>query len=436
MEIHQTQSIMKNFCLPKLSVLVLALLAAAPGTAQQNTSTIDGTTPLGPSSQYRTWSLGLNAGLLSQSSTFGFDDGDMKLGYSAYLKKTITPSFGLKAQYLGGKVGGVPSNTALATDLETKLPWSAALSAEFVAANLNWRLFNAKVKPYISAGIGAVNLNTVSSTSDDSQTRTFVPVDGGFKFAIAKGINLDLGYQLNWTNDYFDGKTGQTFEYDLFSYLHAGLEFALGSKSKPFMGNSNPVATLVNDYTQKYDELKAARANVDELEASNKAIKSQLDALLADLKDDDNDGVPNKYDKCPNTPAGVKVDGSGCPLPELKLPETEKQVVVEAVKNLEFDFAKATIRSSSHSSLDGLASLMKEKGYSLKLDGYTDNVGPLSVNTKLSQDRADAVKSYLVSKGVASNKIVTAGHGPKQPIASNDTEEGRQQNRRVEFALY
>ncbi|HMR19832.1 MAG TPA: OmpA family protein, partial [Sphingobacterium sp.] len=194
--------------------------------------------------------------------------------------------------------------------------------------------------------------------------------------------------------------------------------------------------TLVNDYTQKYDELKAARSNVDGLIASNKALKDQLDALLTDLKDDDNDGVPNKYDKCPNTPAGVKVDGSGCPLPELKLPAAEKNVVVEAVRNLEFDFAEATIRSSSYSSLDGLAALMKEKGYSLKLDGHTDNVGPLHVNTKLSQDRADAVKTYLVNKGVSANKIQTAGHGPKQPLVTNDTEAGRQQNRRVEFTLF
>jgi OOP family OmpA-OmpF porin len=184
---------MKKSRLPKLSILFLSILTSGTVWAQHNTATIDGTTPLGPSSQYRTWSLGVNGGLLSQSSTFGFDDGDMKAGYSAYLKKHFTPSFGLKLQYLGGQVGGVASSTAAATDLETKLPWSVALSGELVAANVNWRVFNAKIKPYLSAGIGAISLNTVSATTDDSQTRTFVPVDGGFKFAIAKGINLDLG---------------------------------------------------------------------------------------------------------------------------------------------------------------------------------------------------------------------------------------------------
>src|SRR5690606_39755531 len=116
-------------------------------------------------------------------------------------------------------------------------------------------------------------------------------------------------------------------------------------------------------------------------------IKNQLDNLSKGLKDDDNDGVANIYDKCPNTPSDVKVDGSGCPLPELKLPENEKQVIIEAVRNLEFDFNEATIRSSSYSYLDKVADLMKDKGYNLKLDGYTDNIGSAAVNQKLSKDR-------------------------------------------------
>lgn len=423
---------MKKAHFTKLSALLVASVATL-GSQAQDFSTIEGTTPLGPSSQYRTWSAGANVGLLSQASKFGFNDGKMNLGYSAYLKKYVTPAFGIKAQYLGGKVGGIASSANSTPDIETKLPWSIAFSGEYTLANVNWRLFNAKVKPYGAVGIGAVNLNTVSSTSDEKQTRMFIPADLGFKFAISKGINLDLGYQLNWTNDYFDGKTGQTFEYDVFSYLHAGLEFALGAKEKPFMANSNPVATLVNDYTKKYDELKAER---DALLASNKAIKDQMDAMAQGLKDDDGDGVANMFDKCPNTPSGTKVDGAGCPLPELKISESDKQVIVEAVKNLEFDFNKATIRSTSFSYLDKVAEIMKEKNFNLKLDGYTDNVGNASVNQKLSKDRAEAVKAYLISKGVDASKIETAGHGANNPVSSNSTEEGRQQNRRVEFSLY
>jgi OOP family OmpA-OmpF porin len=412
---------MKTISFTKLTTLLVAIFTTSNSIAQE-TTIFDSSAP---SSTYRTWSMGLNVGLLSQENKFGFNEGNLELGYSAYLKKHLSPNFGFKLQYLGGKIREESNST---TQFETKLPWSFAFSGEYVS-----NLFNSNVvRPYLSAGIGYLNLNRSSSTSETDLNRVFIPVDLGLKFVVSKGVNLDLGYQLNWTNDYFDGKTNHSFPYDLFSYLHAGVEFALGSKSKAFIqntkrSNSNDLLAL------KYDELKAGQ---DALLKSQQAINDQLSKLAKDLKDDDNDGVANIYDKCPNTPAGTKVDGAGCPLPELKLTDGEKQVVIEAVRNLEFDFNKATIRSSSFSYLDKVAELMKDKGYNLKLDGYTDNIGSDAVNQKLSKDRADAVKAYLVSKGVESRKIETAGHGSKFPISSNSTEEGRQQNRRVEFSLY
>ena len=411
---------MKRNTFTKISGILLASLITSSSFAQD--AIYDNSAPR---SNYRTWSFGLNGGLLSQENKFGFNEGNMELGYSAYLKKHLSPNFGFKLQYLGGKIREESNST---TQFETKLPWSVALSGEYVS-----NLFNSRViKPYVAAGIGYMNLNRSSASSETDVKRIFVPADLGLKFVIGSGVNLDLGYQLNWTNDYFDGKTNHSFPYDLFSYLHAGLEFALGSKSKPFIQNTKR-SNSGEHLAQKYDELKAGQ---DALLKANNDIKNQLDNLSKGLKDDDNDGVANIYDKCPNTPSGVKVDGSGCPLPELKLPENEKQVMIEAVRNLEFDFNEATIRSSSYSYLDKVAELMKNKGYNLKLDGYTDNIGSDSVNKKLSKDRADAVKTYLVSKGVAASKIETAGHGENHPISTNSTEEGRQQNRRVEFSLY
>lgn len=421
----------------------------------QNRTTIEGTTPLGPETQYRTWSIGVNAGLLNQSNIFGFNqDGFNKLehnvGYSAYIKKQISPSFGIKAQYLGGKVGGINENaeSGQISAFETKMPWSGALSGEWTMANTNWRFFNSIIKPYAAIGIGALNFETSTTigdqtTTSESQTKLYVPVDFGFKFAVAKGINLDLGYQLNWANQDFDGKTGGQYKNDLFSYAHAGIEVALGSGSKPTLSNSNPVATLVNDYTAKYDDLKAER---DELVAANNALKSQMETLNQELQDDDGDGVANRYDKCPNTPAGVKVDGSGCPLPEMKnetrviekivVTEEDRKVVDEAIKNLEFDLSKSTIRSTSFPSLNRVASLLIEKNFSLKLAGHTDNTGSMQINMRLSKERAEAVKAYLVSKGANASRIEATGYGPNQPIATNATAEGRQANRRVEFTLY
>lgn len=448
---------MKHFNLKNAAILgMVSLLGSFSVAHAQNQTTIEGTTPFGPETQYRTWSVGVNAGLLNQSNIFGFNrDGFDKLehnvGYSAYVKKQISPSFGLKAQYLGGKVAGRnedASGTQIA-EFETKIPWSAALSGEWTMANADWRFFNSIIKPYFAVGVGALNFETTfkdadgTETRNDASTKLYVPADFGFKFAVAKGINLDLGYQLNWANQDFDGVRGGQYKNDLFSYAHAGIEIALGSGSKPALNNSNPVATLVNDYTAKYDEMKAER---DRLVAANEELRSQIATLNDDLKDDDGDGVANKFDKCPNTPAGVKVDGSGCPLPELKnetkviekivVTEEDRKVVDEAIKNLEFDLGKSTIRSTSYPSLNRVAALLIEKNFSLKLAGHTDNTGSMQLNLRLSKERAEAVKSYLVSKGANASRIEATGYGPTQPIASNATAEGRQQNRRVEFTLY
>lgn len=448
---------MKHFNLKNAAILgMVSLLGSFSVAHAQNQTTIEGTTPFGPETQYRTWSVGVNAGLLNQSNIFGFNrDGFDKLehnvGYSAYVKKQISPSFGLKAQYLGGKVAGRnedASGTQIA-EFETKMPWSAALSGEWTMANADWRFFNSIIKPYFAVGVGALNFETTFKDADgietrnDASTKLYVPADFGFKFAVAKGINLDLGYQLNWANQDFDGVRGGQYKNDLFSYAHAGIEIALGSGSKPALNNSNPVATLVNDYTAKYDEMKAER---DRLVAANEELRSQIETLNDDLKDDDGDGVANKFDKCPNTPAGVKVDGSGCPLPELKnetkviekivVTEEDRKVVDEAIKNLEFDLGKSTIRSTSYPSLNRVAALLIEKNFSLKLAGHTDNTGSMQLNLRLSKERAEAVKSYLVSKGANASRIEATGYGPTQPIATNATAEGRQQNRRVEFTLY
>lgn len=446
-----------KIALQKVTLAVAAGLISVSSFAQvQNEPTIEGTTPFGSSTEYKTWSFGVNAGLLNQSNIFGFNrDGFNKLknnvGYSAYIKKQISPSFGLKAQYMGGKVAGVNEN-AITPDIEsfeTKTPWSAAISGEFILANTNWRFINSIIKPYASIGIGALNFETTTTTSlgtstADSKTKLFVPIDLGLKFAVSKGINIDLGYQLNWANKHFDGAntTSPNFTNDLFSYAHAGLEFALGAKSKPALINSNPVATLVKDYNAKYDEMKAER---DALVAANRQLKEEISSINNDLKDDDGDGVANKFDKCPGTPKGVQVDGSGCPIlvknetkviEKIIITEEDKKVVAEAIKNLEFDLGKSTIRHTSFESLDRVAALLIEKNFKLKLAGYTDNTGSLQTNMRLSKARAEAVKTYLVSKGANPHNIEAYGFGPENPIATNATPEGRQLNRRVEFTLF
>ncbi|RYE17568.1 MAG: OmpA family protein, partial [Sphingobacteriaceae bacterium] len=136
------------------------------------------------------------------------------------------------------------------------------------------------------------------------------------------------------------------------------------------------------------------------------------------------------------------VDGSGCALPVNKpdvkvyVTEEDKKVVSDAISNLEFDLGKATIRDRSFPSLDKVAELLINKNFTLKLAGHTDNTGSAALNMKLSKDRAEAVRQYLVSKGANASRIESVGYGQTQPIATNKTAAGRQQNRRVVFTLF
>jgi OOP family OmpA-OmpF porin len=266
----------------------------------------------------------------------------------------------------------------------------------------------------------------------------FIPVGAGFKFGVSKGINIDLGYTVNFMKtDNFDGHNVGPMN-DRFSYAHAGIEFALGRKENPQLSNYSPIAALRKETAAEADELRRA------LSSSEENARRDREMYAKEMGDDDGDGVANKFDKCPSTPANTVVDGAGCPLKtprpvvteKVIITEADRKVVDEAIRNLEFDLGKSTIRSTSFATLNRVADLLIEKNFSLKLAGHTDNTGSMALNLRLSKNRAEAVKAYLVSKGANASRIEATGYGPNQPIASNATAEGRQQNRRVEFSLF
>ncbi|MBK7049211.1 MAG: OmpA family protein [bacterium] len=146
-------------------------------------------------------------------------------------------------------------------------------------------------------------------------------------------------------------------------------------------------------------------------------------------KDSDGDGVIDDNDKCPGTPAGTKVDKNGCP----QLFEESKATLV--LEGVNFETAKAELTPGAREVLDRVAvSLAAYPEIRVEVAGHTDNKGSRGYNVRLSQKRAESVRDYLVSKGIAADRMVAKGYGPDKPLATNDTEEGRAQNRRTELS--
>lgn len=107
-----------------------------------------------------------------------------------------------------------------------------------------------------------------------------------------------------------------------------------------------------------------------------------------------------------------------------------------ALRNIFFDVNKATLRPESNAELERLVQLMKDvPALKIEISGHTDNTGSATLNETLSQQRAEAVVSYLTQKGIAANRMTAKGYGSSKPIASNNSEDGKQQNRRTEFEI-
>ncbi len=106
------------------------------------------------------------------------------------------------------------------------------------------------------------------------------------------------------------------------------------------------------------------------------------------------------------------------------------------LENVEFDFGKASLRTESYSTLDGLVDYLNRKpNERIEIGGHTDNVGSDAKNLILSLERAKSIVQYLVSKGINNDRVVAKGYGAEEPIEENTTEEGRQKNRRTEVKI-
>jgi len=252
--------------------------------------------------------------------------------------------------------------------------------------------------------------------------------DGGMKFRAEVRYRLDMDDEAVMSEDEF----GDVM-------LNVGLTIPFGDKQH-VASNTN---TSVND--DKYKDNSS--------------------------KDADNDGVVDSIDKCPGTMAGVKVGNNGCSLAEITekpavaevtksadsdkdgvldtndtCPDTEAGVIVDTkgcelkksfvLEGVNFITGSDQLTKKSKTILNDVALVLNRNSeLVIELTGYTDNRGNPKLNDKLSKMRAESVKSYLVSKGVSSQRMSAIGLGDENPVSSNDTAEGRATNRRVELKI-
>jgi len=170
-------------------------------------------------------------------------------------------------------------------------------------------------------------------------------------------------------------------------------------------------------------------------------------------KDSDGDGVVDDNDNCLGTPAGRKVNAVGCEIdsdgdglvdgvdkcPTVYAKTADGCPAAPVPKKLElkgvnFEYDKAVLRQEDMPILNNAAVQLGEWGdVKVEVGGHTDDRGSDDYNQKLSQQRAEAVRDYLISKGIAADRLTAKGYGEAQPVADNASDEGRLQNRRVEL---
>ena len=149
--------------------------------------------------------------------------------------------------------------------------------------------------------------------------------------------------------------------------------------------------------------------------------------------DRDGDRVADKDDRCPDEPGSP--ENHGCPGKTTSLIIVRRDRI-ELLQQIRFQPNRAKILSGSNEMLREVAEALKAApAVAVRIEGHTDNVGKRKENVKLSQARAEAVKEFLVGRGVDATQLRAVGYGPKQPIASNSTKAGRKLNRRVEFRM-
>jgi len=318
----------KNMKITITTILAMATTAFT-AVAQQNALATRATT-FGGSGQYRTWSVGINAGALAPVVFTGgsndFTNWNAELGYGLHIRKQLSHTFSLGGNLLRGDLSGsnedAPAGIANGySSFKTELGYAGDLRAELTLGTVNF--MNRENSLHFSANAGLGLMGYAPAVTDATNRITdwkgragedgdhkyikelYLPIGLVARFKVSELVIFSLSHSVMFADgDNLDGIYKGVA--DKFSYSSAGLEFLLGNRNKPAMAWHNPVATL-------YDELKdtSLKSDISFLKENTTNLASEVEKLKSD---NDGDGVADGFDKCPDTPAGTKVDGAGCPL--------------------------------------------------------------------------------------------------------------------------
>ncbi|MDD2791050.1 MAG: OmpA family protein [Sulfurimonas sp.] len=318
---------------------------------------------------------------------YNFAEGNLGFKDNGYLL------YGAELQYNNPDWVISPELSALYTDSnahngEYELPTEGSTDILRVALNGVYTYENDSfIQPFAKAGLGMEQMDNKQQGNVDS---LFLDAGVGAKFPIMEHVALKLEalYMLKENDKRWDNNVAGLF----------GINFAFGAP-----------------------EVKAAPVVAAPVVAP--APKPVVVPTPVKVDGDaDKDGVKDSMDKCPNTPAGVQVDANGC--------------TIVANLHINFDNNSYKIDKASDTNVEKFATFMKAaKSYKAEIIGHTDSVGSEAANMKLSQNRANAVKTSLVAKGVAADRVTTTGMGESKPVADNMNKEGRAENRRIEAVL-
>lgn len=260
-------------------------------------------------------------------------------------------------------------------------------------------LSSEKLSPFFSFGYGNGDYDSAFFNEDE----THINVGAGFKYQLSPRTSLRSDLK-------FFGRDDLEFAWSL------GLEFALGSTAGP------APAPIV-------EEPREGDADRDGVVDSRDACPGTPAGVSVDASgcplDSDADGVYDDRDRCPETPRGAKVDDEGC--------HKMLEKTVRITLNIEFDFDSSDARPEHTGEVSKVATFMRQyPDSSVVMEGHTDSRGREAYNQALSERRAKTIAELLVSDfDIEASRVSSRGHGESKPIATNDTDEGRQRNRRV-----